>query len=223
MKCPHGCGVTYDGLQAFLGRPMIADGDKTAWYVAVWRCPHCEEITLDLLLMEQRLIENGIVIRDGTKILNRHRVWPRSSRQAPPDVPTDLARDYREASEVLDRSPRASAALSRRCLQHVLVDHLNVAGGDLNAQIDAVTGTGKLPSQVEDALHALRIIGNFAAHPVKAKTTGDIVDVEPDEAEWTLEVLEQLFDHVFVAPARAQARKAAFNQKLQAAGRQPLP
>jgi hypothetical protein len=76
---------------------------------------------------------------------------------------------------------------------------------------------------VEDALHVLRTIGNFAAHPIKAKATGQVVGVELDEDEWNLEVLEQLFDHAFMAPAKARARKDAFNKKLQMAGRQPLP
>jgi len=59
-----------------------------------------------------------------------------------------------------------------------------------------------------DALHHIRIIGNFAAHPEKTVNTGAIVDVEPGEAEWTLDVLESLFDFNFVRPAQLAARKA---------------
>ncbi|HMG42862.1 MAG TPA: DUF4145 domain-containing protein [Acidimicrobiales bacterium] len=132
-------------------------------------------------------------------------------------MPDALARDFEEAAAVVGISARASAALARRCLQQTLVDHLGAAGGDLNKQIDAISS--QLPSHVQDALHALRNIGNFAAHPIKVNTAGDVVDVESGEADWTLEVLEQLFDLVFVAPAKAAARTAALNKKLASAGK----
>ncbi len=61
--------------------------------------------------------------------------------------------------------------------------------------------------------------GNFAAHPMKSQLTGLILDVEPGEAEWTLDVLEELFDFYFVLPAVIQKKKDAFNKKLQDAGK----
>jgi hypothetical protein len=38
--------------------------------------------------------------------------------------------------------------------------------------------------------------------------------VEPGEAEWTLDVLEILFDFYFVQPARLKAKRDALNKKL---------
>jgi hypothetical protein len=49
-----------------------------------------------------------------------------------------------------------------------------------------------------------------------------ILDVEPGEAEWTLDVLEELFDFYCVLPATIQKRKDAFNKKLQEAGKPPM-
>lgn len=40
----------------------------------------------------------------------------------------------------------------------------------------------------------MRNIGNFAAHPLKDTSTGEILPVEAGEAEWNLETLEALFD-----------------------------
>jgi hypothetical protein len=65
-------------------------------------------------------------------------------------------------------------------------------------------------------------VGNFAAHPMKSKNSGEIVDVEDNEAEWLLEVLEELFEHYYVAPARAAGRRSALNQKLADAGKPGL-
>ena len=50
-------------------------------------------------------------------------------------------------------------------------------------------------------LDAVRNIGNFAAHPIKSLGSGEIMDVEPGEAEWSLDVLKELFGFYFVRPA----------------------
>ena len=73
-----------------------------------------------------------------------------------------------------------------------------------------------------DAVDAIRNVGNFAAHPLKDTNTGQIVDVEPGEAEWLLEVLEALFDFTFVQPKRLDERKKKLNEKLQALGKPPM-
>jgi hypothetical protein len=65
----------------------------------------------------------------------------------------------------------------------------------------------------------IRNLGNFSAHPVTDQTTLQIIDVEPGEAEWCLEILEDMFDHYYVKPAQARIRKAALDAKLTAAGK----
>jgi hypothetical protein len=68
-------------------------------------------------------------------------------------------------------------------------------------------------------IDAIRNIGNFSAHPSKNKSTGEIVEVEPQEAEWNLDVLESLFDFYFVQPAVTKAKRDALNKKLADAGK----
>jgi hypothetical protein len=146
------------------------------------------------------------------------------SRQPPPqDVPPEIAAEYNEAALVLSDSPKASAALSRRCLQHLLRDVAKIKASDLSKEIDDVIALGVLPSNITDELDKVRTVGNFAAHPNKSTSTGVILDVEPGEAEWNLEVLEDLFDFYFVRLARSAKLKADINLKLIAAGKQPLP
>jgi hypothetical protein len=131
--------------------------------------------------------------------------------------------DFNEAALVLRDSEKASAALSRRCLQSILRDKAGVKPTDLYNEIEEVISSGKLPTDIADALHLVRVIGNFAAHPLKSTNTGTIVDVEAGKAEWMLDVIERLFDHYFVGPAATAARKSAINQKLQQVGKPPLP
>lgn len=64
---------------------------------------------------------------------------------------------------------------------------------DLADQIDEVLP--RLPTSIGHNVDAIRQIGNFAAHALKSTSTGTIVDVEDGEAEWSLDVLEELFDH----------------------------
>jgi hypothetical protein len=130
----------------------------------------------------------------------------------PPEVPPQYTADYGEACTVLSDSAKASAALSRRCLQHLLRDAAKTKNRDLFDQIGEVIPT--LPSHLAEAVDAVRNIGNFAAHPIKSTNTGEIVDVEPGEAEWNLEVLEGLFDFYFVQPAILKKKRDALNAKL---------
>jgi Domain of unknown function (DUF4145) len=120
---------------------------------------------------------------------------------------------------VLADSEKASAALSRRCLQHLLREKAGVKKGDLATEIQMVLDSKQLPSHLAEDLDAIRVVGNFAAHPIKSAQTGEIVEVEPQEAEWLLNVLEQLFDFYFVQPALAKAKRDALNAKLQGAGK----
>jgi len=144
-----------------------------------------------------------------------------SSRFVPPEVTGSVREDFIEANAVLTISEKASAALSRRCLQTILIEKGGVKpSDDLSKQIDAVLPI--LPKYIADDLDAIRNIGNFAAHPIKNKNTGQIEVVEPGEAEWNLDVLEELFDFYYVKPAQSQAKRQALDAKLQAAGKPPM-
>jgi len=146
-----------------------------------------------------------------------------SSRPIPPEVTSPYREDFDEACKVIDLSPKASAALSRRLLQAILREKAGTKKRDLADQIDEVVAAGQLPSYIRDDLHAVRNIGNFAAHTMKSTATGVILDVEPGEAEWNLDVVESLFDFYFVAPAADAKRKAELNAKLTAAGKPTIP
>jgi hypothetical protein len=91
---------------------------------------------------------------------------------------------------------------------------------DLADQIEEVLS--KLPPEIAENVDAIRHVGNFAAHPMKSTSSGEIVDVEENEAEWLLEVLEELFGHYYVAPARAALRREALNKKLADLGKPEL-
>ncbi|AKB52420.1 hypothetical protein MSBRW_3167 [Methanosarcina barkeri str. Wiesmoor] len=153
--------------------------------------------------------------------LNNEMIYPAGSSRppCPSEVPADISQDYIEACLVEPYSKKAAAALARRCLQSMLRDK-GVKPGDLSKEIDEAMQT--LPSYLAESIDAIRHIGNFAAHPNKSTSTGQIVDVEIGEAEWALDVLEDLFDFYYVQPAITQRKKDAMNEKLKDLGKPPL-
>ncbi len=187
------------------------------------KCPECNRLIMRLL--------NGTPVLDEHKRLSHithadeiRLVHPKgvSRSPCPKELPKQITEDYAEACLVLADSPKASAALSRRCLQNVLREAAKVKPGDLHDEIQAVLDSGKLPSQISEGLDAVRVIGNFGAYPIKSKHTGEVMPVEAGEAEWNLDVLEALFDFYFVQPALLAAKKAALNKKLAEAGKPPV-
>lgn len=116
---------------------------------------------------------------------------------------------------MLHVSPKASAALSRRCLQNVLRDAAKVKHSHLAVEIQEVLDSGQLRSDVAEVVDAIRHIGNFAAHPTKSTNTGEILPVEEHEAEWNLEILELLFRDYYVEPTTRKKKLEALNEKLK--------
>lgn len=218
MKCMHCLIAFHDNEQAkYIGEDV--DG---SWSVLSVKCPSCNRLTLYLGRFEETI--RGPNGSHSNGLSSRAMIRPRGATRSPcpPQVPAPIAEDYIEACVVLPDSPKASAALSRRCLQNLLRQAANVKHSDLANEIQQVIDGGSLPSDIVEMMDAVRNIGNFAAHPLKSKSTGEILPVEPQEAEWNLDVLEELFDFYFVRPAVIAKKRDALNQKLKDAGKPPM-
>src|SRR2546426_12715354 len=219
MQCPH-CRVSFHPqfgtvqLKGHNSRPL--SDAKGSWVAISQTCPACNQA---IVILQWGTYENGNEFHvDGEQLGYPSKILP---APLPPEVPKELASDFDEASLVLLDSPKASAALSRRCFQNLLRNYAGVNQGDLFDEIKQVLDSKTLPSPIVEALDAVRRIGNLATHPTKSKTTGEIVDVEPGEAQWNLDTLEALFDHYFIKPARLKSQKKALDEKLQKARKSP--
>ena len=214
MKCPH-CGTSYhvkdDDWEVVR---VKTEGAASMYDIRATSCPSCGKpiIWLDEL---ETWIED---------VVDSEMVYPRTVNRSPLSevVPYNLQTDFKEACEVLSISPKASAALSRRVLQALLGDQ-GYTSRDLSGQIEAVLFESDpekvLPSQVRAVVDAIRNFGNFSAHPISDVTTLQVIEVEPNEAEWCIQILEALFDHYFVRPAEDAARLAVLNSKLEQSGK----
>jgi hypothetical protein len=92
----------------------------------------------------------------------------------------------------------------------------------IDAALNETNASKALPLALRENIDAIRNFGNFSAHPVTDKTTLQIVDVEEGEAEWCLQLLVDAFEHYYVAPAKAAAKRAALAAKLSGAGKPPM-
>lgn len=197
------------------------EDSKAAFGVAVQLCPSCHELVViyrEGLGME---IRGEIFIEDLD--IKEFVAYPEtSSRSVPKEVPPAFKSDFLEACSALEFSAKASAALSRRLLQKVLREALNIRKRDLSKEIDEFIEKSNAPAYLTGAIDAIRNIGNFASHPLKYTNTGEIVDVEEGEADWLIEVLESLFDFVFVQPAKLEQRRNELNKKLRDLGKPEL-
>ena len=79
------------------------------------------------------------------------------------DLPKDIQRDFVEASNIVDASPRGAAALLRLCVQK-LCGFLGEKGKNIDEDIASLTAKG-LDPLVRQALDIVRVIGNEAVHP----------------------------------------------------------
>lgn len=162
----------------------------------------CKEMTLVVRLFscasENLSSVRGALIKE----------WPllpvSSARPQPEYIPSPLVQDYNEACAIMHLSPKASATLSRRCLQGMIRDFHSVTRGTLNKEIDALKDI--VEPDVWSAIDAIRRVGNIGAH--MEKDINVVVDVEPEEAQLLISLIEQLFDDWYVARKQREERMA---------------
>lgn len=178
--------------------------------------PECREFSLDLVLFD--LDYQGGMEKKG-EVTNQWRLIPSSmAKPFPLYIPKQILQDYEEACRIVDASPKASATLSRRCLQGMIRDFWKITKPNLKQEIDELSG--RIEEETWKAIDAIRTIGNIGAH--MEKDVNIIVDVEPGEAEkliWLIELLlrdwyvrkhereERLLEIALIGTEKARARK----------------
>lgn len=147
FHCPH-CGVfanqhwgvlNYKEIILGQGRNAVIDGKKAEYSV----CEYCKH---PMLWSASDF------------------VYPSLGGHPPPsdDLPDKVRKLYVEAGLVAQLSPRSCCALLRLALQELLIQLGE--SGDINSAIKSLVQKG-LDSNIREALHTVRVIGNHAVHP----------------------------------------------------------
>jgi len=155
--------------------------------------PECKEYTISARLNKRIVVHGSHAIGP---ILDTWQLRPESSARVFPDyIPAPLLEDYEEACLIRNLSPKASATLSRRCLQGMIRNFYGVQERTLFDEINAIEG--KVDPAIWQAIDAVRSIGNIGAH--MEKDINLVIDVDPDEAQALIRLIEVLFEEWYVA------------------------
>lgn len=152
--------------------------------IDMYKCPECKNISV---------IASSLC--KGFKKPFRVLVNPTSSAKQYPDyIPKAIRDDYEEAYSIVNLSPKASATLSRRCLQGMIRDFWNIKKSKLADAINELQN--KVTSSQWKAIDSVRKIGNIGAHMESDINT--IVEVDSGEAEKLLKLIELLIDKWYI-------------------------
>ena len=166
-----------------------------AVYTHIISCPNedCKEYSLSVTLHNAREMRSSLLDEEAKQ------EWcliPQSEAQVMPDyVPLAITEDYKEACAIKNLSPKASATLSRRCLQGMIRDFWKISERNLYLEIDAIQD--KVDPETWDAIDAVRKLGNIGAH--MGDNINLIVDVDPNEAGLMIRLIETLIKEWYVA------------------------
>ncbi|WP_311238267.1 MULTISPECIES: DUF4145 domain-containing protein [unclassified Xanthomonas] len=153
----------------------------------------CKEFTLHAYLHS---LSPGTPGRsEKVTLVEDWRLRPTSAEKPMPDyIPSPILEDYREACAIVSLSPKASATLSRRCLQGMIRDFWNISGRTLHEEINKLED--KINPATFDAINAIKKIGNIGAH--MERDINVVVDVDPQEASLLIDMIEMLIKDWYV-------------------------
>lgn len=183
-------------------------------------CPNskCREYTIEAKLFKAKYTPNFSLV--GQPLLARRLKPESAAKPFPAYIPAPVRQDYEEACLIAALSPKASATLSRRCLQGVIRDFWGIKKARLIEEINELQE--KIDATTWQAIDAVRSIGNIGAH--MEKDINLIVDVDPGEADLLIGLIEVLLqewyirrhereEHMQKVIAAAKAKIAAKNNK----------
>lgn len=110
------------------------------------------------------------------------------------DLSEDIVADYNEAASILYKSPRGSAALLRLAVQK-LCKQLGEPGKNINTDIGNLVKNRNLSVTIQQALDALRVIGNESVHPGQLDLRDD-----PATAQTLFRLLNKIAETMITEP-----------------------
>ncbi|MHC8509897.1 MAG: DUF4145 domain-containing protein [Rhodospirillales bacterium] len=175
-----------------------SEGRTFLFYRAV-RCPNnnCHKVNL---YVEYRIYPNDAPLKYSETLAKPIKQWqllPESEAKPQPGcIPKAIREDYDEACLIKYKSPKASATLSRRCLQAMIRDFWGIKDKkNLAQEIEAIKGD--IDPDTWNAIQAVRHFGNIGAH--MEKDVNLILDIEPEEAGALIGLIEILFKDWYIA------------------------
>lgn len=161
----------------------------------------CKKLTLEFGIWKRKYINQGYTFSDQIQFWE---LLPESTAKPQPDyIPQAIRDNYVEACRIRDLSPKASATLSRRCLQGMIRDFWKVKNKpNLYQEIEAIKD--KVDPVTWEAIDVVRTIDKVGAH--MEKDVNVIIDVEPEEAQLLIGLIETLFQNWYISQHERKER-----------------
>lgn len=211
--CKMGATITDSNFSSDYHHFNEGNKDRDLIFVStVIVCPNpsCKEYELRSSLFKSQHNGNRWV-PTGQPLLTWN-LKPRSmAKQFPTYIPKAIINDYEESCLILNDSPKASATLSRRCLQGIIRDYWGVSKSRLVDEINEIKD--RVDPITWQAIDAVRGIGNIGAH--MESDINLIIDVDPNEAQLLIGLIEVLIKDWYIS---REERKLHLQQIIDVAG-----
>ncbi len=201
--CNHDSIITYSNIYVISANLSIENkhGPKIAFfYFVVCPNPECKEFTFTVSLYDAYLRQPQY--QPTSMIKQWNLIPPSEAKVFPHYIPKPILDDYAEGCLIKDLSPKASATLSRRCLQGMIRDFWGVKKSKLIDEIEAIKD--KVDPLTWKAIDAVRRIGNIGAH--MEQDINLIIDVEQDEASLLIQLIETLIKDWYITRYEREER-----------------
>lgn len=111
-------------------------------------------------------------------------------------VPDLISKVYRQTVTAYAGDALILAGIGLRATIEAVCNHLDISGSSLEKRIDQLAKAGHISSNDRGRLHAIRFLGNDAAHEIRQP--------KRHELRIALEIIEHLINSVFILGARAK-------------------
>nr|DAX52943.1 MAG TPA: protein of unknown function (DUF4145) [Caudoviricetes sp.] len=180
--CARDYRLSFDGIESILSG-LSYEYEFSGINIQYLKCPSCSSYLLNIK-------SDGTCFEPFESL-----IYPATlAKHFPKYIPEQIRKDYEEAYSIVSLSPKASATLSRRCLQGMIHDFWGITEKNLNAEITSLKPL--ISPSLWKAIDGIRTIGNIGAH--MESDINVIVDIEPGEAEKLLKLIEHLIKEWYI-------------------------
>ncbi|MFA4871934.1 MAG: DUF4145 domain-containing protein [Patescibacteria group bacterium] len=205
-NCPH-CEARVH-IEKLWGDYHSFKNGNVEFYV-IFRCKPCKKLILKTYLFEQDRYSN----ETNLKSIGWDEKFPVSldtelSEQDSEHIPEQVLLDYKEALKCKSiNANRASCSMFRRALQSSLLELGANESVDLIEQINSLN---KLPQDIKDWAHQIRIFGNWGTHPDK----DNLKEINNDDVIEVYDFISKFFIYVFIMPKKVESSRKRREEKI---------
>lgn len=136
-------------------------------------------------------LQHSIIETSFPSVISNHR--PLTATRNLPHLINTI---YQQTLKALSQDANVLASIGLRATIEAVCNSLQVSGSNLEKRIDSLFKAGYVSNGDKKRLHAIRFLGNDAAHEIKQPKGADILIA--------LEIVEHLLNTVFILESRAK-------------------